>query len=100
MNECHVAVGLCQAELLNEAECGARFVSLANQCQSVLCCRVTPGQKAAVVQLVRKHTSSVTLSIGDGANDVNMIKSEPLESRALTSTKSAGAGASFMHVYF
>ena len=49
---------------------------LAEQCQSVLCCRVTPGQKADIVKLVRKHTSSVTLSIGDGANDVNMIKSE------------------------
>lgn len=51
-------------------------MSLAEQCQSVLCCRVTPGQKADIVSLVRKHTSSVTLSIGDGANDVNMIKSE------------------------
>uniref|UniRef100_A0AAY4D1D0 P-type phospholipid transporter n=1 Tax=Denticeps clupeoides TaxID=299321 RepID=A0AAY4D1D0_9TELE len=53
---------------------GARFVALSNQCQSVLCCRVTPGQKAEVVRLIRKHTSSVTLAIGDGANDVNMIK--------------------------
>ncbi|KAI3368297.1 hypothetical protein L3Q82_008009 [Scortum barcoo] len=53
---------------------GATFMSLAEQCQSVLCCRVTPGQKADIVTLVRKHTSSITLSIGDGANDVNMIK--------------------------
>ncbi|XP_022615153.1 phospholipid-transporting ATPase IC-like [Seriola dumerili] len=55
-------------------EWGATFMSLAEQCQSVLCCRVTPGQKADIVTLVRKHTSSVTMSIGDGANDVNMIK--------------------------
>ncbi|XP_053713455.1 phospholipid-transporting ATPase IC [Synchiropus splendidus] len=53
---------------------GATFMKLASRCQSVLCCRVTPGQKADVVSLVRKHTDSVTLSIGDGANDVNMIK--------------------------
>ncbi|XP_066552074.1 phospholipid-transporting ATPase IC [Amia ocellicauda] len=53
---------------------GTRFMSLAQQCQSVLCCRVTPGQKAGVVQLVRKHTRAVTMAIGDGANDVNMIK--------------------------
>ena len=52
-------------------------MNLAKQCQSVLCCRVTPGQKADVVTLVRKHTASVTMSIGDGANDVNMIKSKP-----------------------
>ena len=51
-------------------------MSLAEQCHSVLCCRVTPAQKAEIVKLVRKHTSSVTMSIGDGANDVNMIKSK------------------------
>jgi len=51
-------------------------MSLAEQCQSVLCCRVTPGQKADIITLVRKHTRSVTMAIGDGANDVNMIKSK------------------------
>lgn len=56
-------------------------MNLAEQCQSVVCCRVTPGQKADVVTMVRKHTNSVTLSIGDGANDVNMIKSECAQAR-------------------
>ncbi|XP_077572622.1 phospholipid-transporting ATPase IC [Stigmatopora nigra] len=55
-------------------EWGAKFMSLARQCQTVLCCRVTPGQKADIVTLVKEHTNSITLSIGDGANDVNMIK--------------------------
>ncbi|XP_063057432.1 phospholipid-transporting ATPase IC [Engraulis encrasicolus] len=73
-NSTIVINGLELAELLAVPESGSRFVALANQCASVLCCRVTPGQKAQVVQLVRRHTSSVTLSIGDGANDVNMIK--------------------------
>ncbi|XP_055363620.1 probable phospholipid-transporting ATPase IM [Betta splendens] len=62
------------AEFEQRPEWGAKFMSLAMQCQSVLCCRVTPGQKAEVVTLVRKHTSAITMSIGDGANDVNMIK--------------------------
>ncbi|CAB1331466.1 unnamed protein product [Coregonus sp. 'balchen'] len=53
---------------------GARFMSLAVLCQSVLCCRVTPSQKADVVTLVRKNTTSITMAIGDGANDMNMIK--------------------------
>jgi P-type E1-E2 ATPase len=35
-------------------------------------CRVTPGQKAEVVRLV-KQKGKMTLAIGDGANDVNMI---------------------------
>ncbi|GAA6219395.1 phospholipid-transporting ATPase IC-like [Lates japonicus] len=62
------------AEFDQRPEWGATFMSLAEQCQSVLCCRVTPGQKANIVTLVRKHTTSITMSIGDGANDVNMIK--------------------------
>lgn len=45
-------------------------------CQTVICCRVTPLQKAQVVELVKKHKNAVTLAIGDGANDVSMIKSE------------------------
>ncbi|XP_074384689.1 phospholipid-transporting ATPase IK isoform X3 [Zonotrichia albicollis] len=50
------------------------FVDLATSCQAVICCRVTPKQKALMVQLVKKHKKAVTLAIGDGANDVNMIK--------------------------
>ncbi|OPJ86760.1 phospholipid-transporting ATPase IK isoform A [Patagioenas fasciata monilis] len=50
------------------------FVELAASCQAVLCCRVTPRQKALIVQLVKKHKKATTLAIGDGANDVNMIK--------------------------
>ncbi|NXN87343.1 AT8B3 ATPase, partial [Bombycilla garrulus] len=50
------------------------FVDLAASCQAVICCRVTPKQKALMVQLVKKHKKVVTLAIGDGANDVNMIK--------------------------
>uniref|UniRef100_F6V838 Phospholipid-transporting ATPase n=1 Tax=Ornithorhynchus anatinus TaxID=9258 RepID=F6V838_ORNAN len=50
------------------------FVDLATQCQAVICCRVTPKQKAMIVQLVKKHKQAITLAIGDGANDINMIK--------------------------
>ncbi|XP_001920510.4 phospholipid-transporting ATPase IC [Danio rerio] len=50
------------------------FVDMACECSAVICCRVTPKQKANVVSLVKKYKKAVTLSIGDGANDVNMIK--------------------------
>ncbi|XP_018428668.1 PREDICTED: phospholipid-transporting ATPase ID-like, partial [Nanorana parkeri] len=43
-------------------------------CQAVICCRVTPLQKAQVVQMVKKYKKAITLAIGDGANDVSMIK--------------------------
>ncbi|XP_029469990.1 phospholipid-transporting ATPase IK [Rhinatrema bivittatum] len=50
------------------------FVDLACLCQAVIFCRVTPKQKAVVVQLLKRHKKATTLAIGDGANDVNMIK--------------------------
>jgi phospholipid-transporting ATPase len=42
--------------------------------QAVLCCRVSPLQKAQVTRLVKEGAGAVTLSIGDGANDVSMIQ--------------------------
>lgn len=42
--------------------------------KAVICCRVTPLQKAMVVHLIKKYKKAVTLAIGDGANDVSMIK--------------------------
>ena len=40
-----------------------------------ICCRVSPAQKAEVVKLVKGAGKDwVTLSIGDGANDVSMIQ--------------------------
>lgn len=51
------------------------FMALALQCHGVICCRFTPQQKALIVALVKQYQNVVTLAIGDGANDVNMIKS-------------------------
>ncbi|XP_051960985.1 phospholipid-transporting ATPase IC [Xyrauchen texanus] len=50
------------------------FVDMACECSAVICCRVTPKQKANVVSLVKRYKKACTLAIGDGANDVNMIK--------------------------
>ncbi|KAG4124786.1 hypothetical protein ERO13_D10G059600v2 [Gossypium hirsutum] len=51
-----------------------QFLVLAVQCASVICCRVSPKQKALVTRLVKEGTGKTTLAIGDGANDVGMIK--------------------------
>ncbi|KAI0097960.1 hypothetical protein GGR51DRAFT_451244 [Nemania sp. FL0031] len=51
-----------------------KFLILCKQCASVLCCRVSPAQKAAVVSMVKNGLDVMTLSIGDGANDVAMIQ--------------------------
>ncbi|KAJ1569651.1 hypothetical protein HK405_011493 [Cladochytrium tenue] len=57
-----------------EVEGQALFLELATQCAAVICCRVSPLQKAQVVQLVKTKRRVVCLAIGDGANDVSMIQ--------------------------
>lgn len=51
------------------------FLELALLCKAVICCRVSPLQKALVVKLVKDNVDeSVTLAIVDGANNVSMIQ--------------------------
>ncbi|KAL6983575.1 Phospholipid-transporting ATPase 3 [Sarracenia purpurea var. burkii] len=50
------------------------LLNLSLNCSSVICCRVSPLQKAQVTSLVKKGARKITLSIGDGANDVSMIQ--------------------------
>ncbi|GIL71194.1 hypothetical protein Vretimale_17772 [Volvox reticuliferus] len=50
------------------------FLSVGTRCKAVVCCRVSPLQKAQVTKLVRSK-GDTTLAIGDGANDVGMIQS-------------------------
>nr|XP_015224335.1 PREDICTED: phospholipid-transporting ATPase ID [Lepisosteus oculatus] len=57
-----------------EADMEREFLETACACKAVICCRVTPLQKALVVELIKRHKKAVTLAIGDGANDVSMIK--------------------------
>ncbi|XP_034458538.1 phospholipid-transporting ATPase ID [Hippoglossus hippoglossus] len=57
-----------------EKDLQLELLRTACMCQTVICCRVTPLQKAQVVQLVKKYKQVITLAIGDGANDVSMIK--------------------------
>lgn len=57
-----------------EPACRKLFVSLSARCVSVICCRVSPLQKARVVSLMKRGRNVMTLAIGDGANDVSMIQ--------------------------
>lgn len=57
-----------------EKDISKTFLELAIMCKAVICCRVSPLQKALVVKLVKKNQKSILLAIGDGANDVSMIQ--------------------------
>lgn len=51
-----------------------KFIEVTQNADVVLACRVSPKQKAEIVQMVRKNAPrAITMAIGDGANDVNMI---------------------------
>ncbi|KAG9155197.1 hypothetical protein Leryth_020464 [Lithospermum erythrorhizon] len=50
------------------------LLNLSLNCSAVVCCRVSPLQKAQVTSLVRKGAKRITLSIGDGANDVMTLQ--------------------------
>ncbi|KAL4872908.1 hypothetical protein BDV12DRAFT_160952 [Aspergillus spectabilis] len=53
----------------------APFFKLAILVDSVICCRASPKQKAFLVKSIRRQVQdSVTLAIGDGANDIAMIQ--------------------------
>lgn len=50
------------------------FVRIAKYAQSVICSRCSPNQKAEVVKMMKEFDKKlVTLSVGDGGNDVSMI---------------------------
>lgn len=59
---------------LEDRQCRPVFLDLATNCKAVLCCRVSPLQKAKCVELIKKTRNAMTLAIGDGANDVSMIQ--------------------------
>lgn len=60
--------------IMEDPEYCAILLEIASHCKAILACRVSPKQKGELVSLVRKEKPSiVTLAIGDGANDVNMI---------------------------
>ncbi|PAA59255.1 hypothetical protein BOX15_Mlig002788g1 [Macrostomum lignano] len=64
----------------NDRDLCRRFLRLADESPAVLCCRCTPLQKSRTVAAVKLAADDsgrwplITCAIGDGANDVSMIK--------------------------
>jgi magnesium-transporting ATPase (P-type) len=50
------------------------FWKLMKKTRSIVACRCSPVLKAEIVSFVKKKSGEITLAIGDGGNDVNMIK--------------------------
>jgi len=61
--------------VMADAQTRALLLKFSTTCQAVVCCRVSPDQKREIVDLVKMNVPGVrTLAVGDGANDVAMIK--------------------------
>lgn len=53
----------------------SRFLEIAAEASSVVCARLEPGQKGNAVRLFKGHNKNAcVLTVGDGANDVDMIR--------------------------
>ncbi len=66
--------GIALSVMTETKEISEKFINVIDKMKVVVACRVSPKQKSDIVQMVRKkHPNKTTLSIGDGANDVNMI---------------------------
>ena len=59
---------------MTDGKASELFWDLIQRSRSLICCRASPSQKSQVVQFIRNKTDSITLAIGDGGNDVNMIR--------------------------
>ena len=67
--------GRVLSQLLQKKELKVYLNQLLSRADAVLVFRASPSQKADVVHFIRSNNrGKITVSIGDGANDVNMIQ--------------------------
>lgn len=66
--------GTALGHALSEEFSRELLLDISTQCKAVICCRVSPLQKALIVRLIKDGLGVMTLAIGDGANDVSMIQ--------------------------
>ncbi|TAQ86859.1 hypothetical protein B7494_g4819 [Chlorociboria aeruginascens] len=70
-----VVDGSTLADIDENSTLALLFFDLVVLADSVICCRASPSQKASLVRKIRtKVKDSITLAIGDGANDIAMIQ--------------------------
>ena len=50
------------------------FEKVVKRCRTLICCRLSPIQKAQITDFVRVNLGKIALAIGDGGNDVSMIQ--------------------------
>lgn len=70
-----VVEGVAFNEILQSTRLIDKFIQLLVGSKVVIACRLSPKNKAEIIKLIRKREpEKITLAIGDGANDVSMIR--------------------------
>eukprot|EP00347_Sterkiella_histriomuscorum_P000659 403374990 len=68
-----IVEGPILAMIFSDGRLNDLFFHLCIRSKSVICCRMSPKQKADIVNMFRSRGKWITLAIGDGANDVSML---------------------------
>jgi len=70
-----IITGKALISVMDDSEMTEDLLTFGRMCKAVVACRVSPDQKRQIVTMVRLgvQPQPMTLSIGDGANDVPMI---------------------------
>ena len=72
--KCGLIIGGNELEqIFNDRKLLILFCNICLKCTSVICCRASPKQKAQLVKMIKELDNTITMAIGDGANDVGMI---------------------------
>ncbi|MCQ2817766.1 MAG: phospholipid-translocating P-type ATPase [archaeon] len=74
MNFGLIVEGQAITTCMTEGIAAKLFWKLIRNSKSLICCRSSPLQKSQIVNFIKMHNCGITLAIGDGGNDVNMIK--------------------------
>lgn len=74
MNHCLVITGQTLTVVFNNPYLLDLFLTVSKEANSVLICRCAPKQKAQVAKALKARFDKVICCIGDGGNDVAMIK--------------------------
>lgn len=59
--------------VLHDEVLASLFIKLGWKANSVIACRVSPKQKADLINLAKRNGPWITMAVGDGANDVPML---------------------------
>lgn len=65
---------LVEGSFIQNNTSNLKYRDLLLKSDSVICCRTSPNQKALLVNMVKQSDTGICLAIGDGANDVSMIR--------------------------